>query len=408
MIKLFKKPYHKCMYITLLFNLFLSGCNTGSNYFMMTEFHDNNKEIIKYSLKGQNHKLIDGNITDHNISVTMPFGSTITDLVAKYSTTGKSVTVNGNPQTSEVTHNNFESTIDYVVTAQDGSTATYKVMVAVAESSAKEIIKYSFKGQNNESIDGSITDHNISVTMPFGSTITDLVAKYSTTGKSVTVNGNPQTSDVTHNNFESTIKYAVTAQDGSTATYVVMVTVPKELFSCIADPVTSNACGCLAMNDGSRLIWYADGSKTGTWDSWCSHTGTYADSKCNKDGASLITFNSENHCGYNNWHLPNATNLGNGTSGDTMGGNWGMLASYAKNNGWAKGTSFSKWLMNPSSGESGINHFTGIQPQNYYWSTVSADDDDINAWCLATVLGTEYEGDKSATNFDVLLVRDNH
>ena len=49
MIKLFKKPYHKCMYITLLFNLFLSGCNTGSNYFMMTEFHDNNKEIIKYS-----------------------------------------------------------------------------------------------------------------------------------------------------------------------------------------------------------------------------------------------------------------------------------------------------------------------------------------------------------------------
>ena len=51
-----------------------------------------------------------------------------TKLVATYSASGfSSVTVNGAAQKSGVTENNFTSPVDYVVKAQDGTTATYKV-----------------------------------------------------------------------------------------------------------------------------------------------------------------------------------------------------------------------------------------------------------------------------------------
>ncbi len=355
------------------------------------------KEIVSYSINDQKAK-----ITDHNILVTMPFNTNVTNLVAIYSTTGENVVVNGVPQLSGVTHNNFESPVVYYVTAADGSTESYVVTVTISKNTSKEITLYSLNGHN-----GRIIDHNILVTMPFASNVNNLIATFSINGESATINGVPQVSGETHNDFKSPIIYIVTAADGSRATYKIVVTVPKTLFSCINDPVTSNACGCLTMNDGSGSIWYADGSKTGTWASWCSHTGAFSDAKCTIDGASLVAFNSENHCGYNNWHLPNATNLKNGMPGAKMGGEWGVLASYAKNNGWTEGSSLSKWLMDPSSSEIGENHFTGVPAQNYYWSTVSADDD-INSWCLTMVTGVEYEGGKSASDFGVLLVRESN
>lgn len=176
--------------------------------------------------------------------------------------------------------------------------------------------------------------------MPFGTNLADLIATFSTTGKTVAVNSRLQKSAETHNYFENPLEYEVMAEDGSKATYEMIVTVPKELFSCINDPVTSNVCGCLAMNDGSGLIWYADGSKKDTWASWCSHTGSAADIKCTYDRPSLRSFNTDNHCGYNDWHLPTATILELLLPVDQIGENWGALGTFAKNNGWMKEVHF--------------------------------------------------------------------
>ncbi len=327
----------------------------------------------------------------------MPFGTNVTNLVATYSTTGEKVTVNGNPQISGVTENDFTKPIEYMVTTKDGSTSIYEVMVTVAESSAKEIIKYSLKGQSGKLIEGNITDHSILVTMPFGTNVTNLVATYSITGENTTVNGNPQTSGITKNDFTKPLEYLVMAQDGSTTVYKVTVIVSEELFSCINDPVTSNVCGCLAINDGSGLIWYADGSKIDTWASWCSHTGPAADGRCISDAPSLRSFNNANHCGYSDWHLPTLTIPKNDIPVDQIGGNWGALGTFAKNNGWIEGEPFSNWLNNPVSSS---NHFTGINT-DYYWSSVSLDDN-INTWCVTMVTGTEFGGRNTA---GVLLVR---
>ena len=54
---------------------------------------------------------------------------TYTALVATFTTTGTKVTVNGVVQTSGKTANDFTTPVAYVVTAEDGTTATYTVSV---------------------------------------------------------------------------------------------------------------------------------------------------------------------------------------------------------------------------------------------------------------------------------------
>src|SRR5579863_3795309 len=160
-----------------------------------------------------------GVIMGQTIAVTMPFGTDVTDLVATFTTTGVKVSVNGVTQTSGSTLNNFTKPVSYVVTAADGSTATYVVTVTVASSSAKAITAFSLLG-----VTGSISGLNITVAVPNGRNVTALVATFTTTGSSVTVNGVTQFSGTTTNNFTNPVSYLVTAADGSTNTYTVTVT----------------------------------------------------------------------------------------------------------------------------------------------------------------------------------------
>jgi len=159
------------------------------------------------------------------ISVTVPFATNITGLAATFSSTGVSVTVGGVAQVNGSTLNNFSlGALSYVVTAADGSTATYAVTVTVAPNSAKAITAFSF---NTPVASGVIDEANklIAITVPSGTNRQTLVATFSHNGQNITVGGVAQTSGVTVNNFMSPVTYVVTAADSSTATYVVTVTV---------------------------------------------------------------------------------------------------------------------------------------------------------------------------------------
>jgi DNA-binding beta-propeller fold protein YncE len=65
----------------------------------------------------------------------------------------------------------------------------------------------------------------VSVMVPSGTTVTNLVATFTTTGLKTTVGAVEQISGITPNNFTSPVVYTVTAQDGSTNNYTVTVTV---------------------------------------------------------------------------------------------------------------------------------------------------------------------------------------
>ncbi|MDO8721122.1 MAG: ice-binding family protein [Syntrophales bacterium] len=199
------------------------------------------KAIAPYSLNGVTGAI---NETAKTIAVVMPFGTNVTGLIATFTTTGTGpVTVGGLPQTSGTTPNNFTSSKAYIVTAADGTTATYTVTVTLAANSAKALGPYSLNG-----VTGAIneTAKTIAVTMPFGTDVTGLIATFTTTGTPpVTVGGVNQISGTTPNNFTSSKAYIVTAADGTAATYTVTVTLAANSAKAIAPYTLAGVAGII-------------------------------------------------------------------------------------------------------------------------------------------------------------------
>jgi len=219
--------------MALLLVAFVAGCGGGDG----SGAPSSPKAITAYSLAGVAGTI---NETAKTIAVTMPSGTNVTALVATFTTTGASVTVAAAPQTSGTTQNNFTAPAAYLVTAADGTTATYTVTVTAttAANSAKAITAYSLAwttgnpGTATGTISGATSPYSIAVTVPFGTSITPLaaIATFTTSGANVVkvggVGGTVQTSAVTSNNFTtSPMAYTVIAADGSTAIYNVTVTV---------------------------------------------------------------------------------------------------------------------------------------------------------------------------------------
>lgn len=69
------------------------------------------------------------NDSTKTITVTVPYGTEVTSLIATFATTGISVTANGVEQTSGITANDFRTVVIYTVTAENGSTSDYTVSV---------------------------------------------------------------------------------------------------------------------------------------------------------------------------------------------------------------------------------------------------------------------------------------
>ena len=106
----------------------------------------------------------------------------------------------------------------------------------VASSASKKSVFSSLKLQlNNQSTayaldfseNNSSTETHITITVPYGTDVSNLVATFtSSEGSTVTVGGKVQVSGVTPNDFSHPVEYVVTAQDGVTKkTYTVTVIV---------------------------------------------------------------------------------------------------------------------------------------------------------------------------------------
>jgi Zn-dependent metalloprotease len=76
--------------------------------------------------------VVDGVISDTNITVTLPPGRSTFRAATFLNSPGSVVRVNGVTQVSDTTVNDFANPLTYVVTAFDGTTKTYTVTVTVA------------------------------------------------------------------------------------------------------------------------------------------------------------------------------------------------------------------------------------------------------------------------------------
>ncbi len=179
-------------------------------------------------------------IEGSQITATLPVSGDPTNLIATFIASDKSkVQVNSLAQESGVTAQDFSKAITYRVIAEDGSIADYEVTVTVASATAKELSAFRFLKTDNPGlaadVTGVISGTNISLNLPFGTTVTALVASFSTTGQKVQVGTTAQTSQSTANDFTNPVTYRVTAEDGTVQDYLVTVTLAlassKELTS---------------------------------------------------------------------------------------------------------------------------------------------------------------------------------
>lgn len=157
------------------------------------------------------------------ISVMVPYGTNVTAMIATFqSTGGASVNVGATIQVSGTTPNDFTNSVQYSVTAVDGSVAIYTVTVTPSPSSEKAVTAFSF---STPSATGIIDESakTICIAVPPGTNVTALVATYQSTGTTVKVNSTPQTSGTTANDFTTPLRYQITAADGSSVTYTVTV-----------------------------------------------------------------------------------------------------------------------------------------------------------------------------------------
>ena len=159
------------------------------------------KDITQFTILG-----VDATISGTSIALTLPFGTSLASLTPTIAHTGASISPPSGVAQS------FAAPVMYTVTAADGSTKTYTVVVTVAPSNAKDITQFTING-----VDGVITGTSISLTLPFGTNLAILTPTIMHTGQSVS-----PASGVTQS-FTGPRQYTVTAMDGSTKVYTVTV-----------------------------------------------------------------------------------------------------------------------------------------------------------------------------------------
>jgi len=150
----------------------------------------------------------------------------LTGLVASFNYTGSSITVNGIAQQSGATQNNFTNPVIYRVSNNQGTSRDYQILLTNAV--APMITTFAFASGKNSELN---QDVNLDL---IGSTfqgrviqnidISELIPDFSYIGSSVSVDGGPQESGVTSNNFNNIVTYIVTNDFGDEKEYQIDLT----------------------------------------------------------------------------------------------------------------------------------------------------------------------------------------
>ncbi|MDO8988888.1 MAG: ice-binding family protein [Sideroxyarcus sp.] len=229
-------------FIALLMVALVVGCG-GTSTDVVTPL-SSAKSITSFTIGG-----VVGTIdqTAKTVALIVPNATPVTAMIATFTVTGGSVSV-GTPavaQVSATTANDFTSPVTYLITAADGSTASYAVTVTVASTSDKAITSFSLNGATG-TISGAASPFAIAVSVPFATDVSAMVATFSTTGTGVAVGAASQTSGITANGFTAPVTYTVTAADNSTAAYVVTVTVAASSAKAITSYSLGGAVGSIS------------------------------------------------------------------------------------------------------------------------------------------------------------------
>lgn len=188
---------------------------------------------------------VSGTITSCSISPILPNGLTI------------------NSSTCEISGTPLEkiSAVSFTIKVCNQTSCSFFSFRLTVKSTpdSKDILTFGFI---SPAISGSINGTNITMIVPYGTSLTSLIASFTISGSSVNISGVNQVSGSTINNFSTPKTYTVVAEDLSTKNYNVTVTTAPGYS--IGGNLTSLPTGNLTLylNGGNSILKTSTGAFT--------------------------------------------------------------------------------------------------------------------------------------------------
>jgi hypothetical protein len=201
-----------------------------------------------------------GSINGNSITVTVPHGTAVTAMTASAAHTGASISPD------PASPRSYANSVEYTVTAADGTTAKYAVTITVAPNTAKAITAFSIQSPVNAA--AGISGNNITVTVPYGTVVTAMTASATHTGASISPD--PASS----RSYANPVEYTVTAADNTTAKYTVTVTVapnPAKAITAFSILTPVNVVGSISGSNITVTVPY--GTAVTAMTASATHTG---------------------------------------------------------------------------------------------------------------------------------------
>ncbi|MBL7813368.1 MAG: DUF5018 domain-containing protein [Saprospiraceae bacterium] len=281
----------------------------------------NAAEITAFSIPNQLGNAVI-NSAAATVSVNVPLGTDLTAVTP--STLNISFGASINP--TATTPRNFSSPVTYTVTAQDGtSTKVWTVTVTPVASTEKEITAFQLAANQIDAATINSAAGTIAVSMPTGTNLTSIVPQTLTISANATISPLPSVA----RDFSSPLTYTVTAQDASTKTWTITVSLVAPTYTLTINKTgTGNVSANPAPTNGvytegtvvtltatplagaSFINWTGDASGTNT----TTTVTMTANKTVTANFTSSYTFDFNQVVGF-------ASIAGDGFAGPTIGGN---------------------------------------------------------------------------------------
>ena len=184
-------------------------------YVVSNATQSNAAEITAFKIPGQTENEIINPVAA-TIAISVPLGTLLNGIIPQTVAISPQATISPLATAAQ----NFSSPVTYTVTAQSGATKTWTVTVTQVASAAKEITAFKLA---NTQVGSAVIDSasgTVSVLMPLGSNLNNLVPVTFTLSANATASPAPAATQ----NFGSKVVYTVTAQNNSTKTWTVTTT----------------------------------------------------------------------------------------------------------------------------------------------------------------------------------------
>src|SRR5690554_1888174 len=166
---------------------------------------------------------ISGEIEGVNISLTFLNSTDISQLVVSLIHDGKQVLLNGETELSSQTKIDFNEKTWFVIVAENGDKQVYTVNVKQIDDPELVLKEFAFKTEFNTGLknDHIFTWKEDTLLTKVKYHSKQLIASFDTEAFEVTVNGVPQKSGITVNDFSVPVVYILNTQNGFKTEYVV-------------------------------------------------------------------------------------------------------------------------------------------------------------------------------------------